>query len=597
MITAQGEKAAIRYEFSPEKMTWALENKTNDRHGLLRRLRRGGAGGEERQGRVGEDARRRPARHLADPQVGERPPGTPAAPGSSSRAASRIWGPWEQKYQVWEASLAPHEKRTVTVEVGLTSKEEAEKAAADGGRQARPAVGPRPVRAAGLSGLPAQDAPARDRSRCAAGCARRSTALEYRLTGKPLEGARRTNGRPLPSAAGAQTFDATLPAPAGGWYKLEVRALKDGKEVAQAAVDHVGVGEVFVGAGQSNSTNCGQEKIQQTSGMVSSFSGTDWRLADDPQPGCPRRPARLPGGSFWPAFGDAMSEKYHVPIGVAVDRPFGHERQPMAAGRRAVPVDDGRMNAAGPRRLPGGAVAPGRIGHGHAVRRVRPQDDGADRAVAQGGGLGRAVVRGPGLLPQSQRRVVRRRRARRRRSCGIPAWRWKGRTRTRSPATTATTTAQGIHFSPKGLRGPRPHVGGQGRRLARQGIEVGRTLLVQTTASDLVPKNPSRDVLIRDEGDPPAVRRPARYVHRPLAAEEPAQHVDLLVRQRHPAQGHVFVLAGGRSRPSQGEEHERPTVGRGVREPVVELVVGDLFLLAAVRPASARSASGRCGRS
>ncbi|MCE5198620.1 sialate O-acetylesterase, partial [bacterium] len=78
---------------------------------------------------------------------------------------------------------------------------------------------------------------------------------------------------------------------------------------------HVGVGEVFVGAGQSNSTNCAQYKISQTSGMVSSFSGESWRLADDPQLGTHDK---TKDGSFWPAFGDAMYVKYHVPIGVAV---------------------------------------------------------------------------------------------------------------------------------------------------------------------------------------------------------------------------------------------------------------------------------------
>jgi hypothetical protein len=85
--------------------------------------------------------------------------------------------------------------------------------------------------------------------------------------------------------------------------------------VATAKVENVGVGEVFIGAGQSNSTNCGQEKTKQTSGMVSSFSGAVWQLADDPQPG-PHDHSQ--GGSFWPAFGDAMYAKYHVPIGVAV---------------------------------------------------------------------------------------------------------------------------------------------------------------------------------------------------------------------------------------------------------------------------------------
>ena len=129
---------------------------------------------------------------------------------------------------------------------------------------------------------------------------------------------------------GARSFDAALPAPAGGWYKVEVRALKDGKEVASAAVDHVGVGEVFVGAGQSNSTNCGQRRIQQHSGLVSSFSGTYWQPADDPQPGAHddshgrqllARLRRRDGGEV------------PRPHRRGRHRPFGHQRQPVAAGR------------------------------------------------------------------------------------------------------------------------------------------------------------------------------------------------------------------------------------------------------------------------
>ena len=48
--------------------------------------------------------------------------------------------------------------------------------------------------------------------------------------------------------------------------------------------------------------------------MVASFSGEQWQLADDPQPGVADKSQ---GGSFWPAFGDAMYERYGVPIGVA----------------------------------------------------------------------------------------------------------------------------------------------------------------------------------------------------------------------------------------------------------------------------------------
>lgn len=122
-----------------------------------------------------------------------------------------------------------------------------------------------------------------------------------------------------------KTFTAQLAAPAGGWYVLEVRAMQGVNTVATANVKHVGVGEVFVGAGQSNSTSCGGIRSKSPldgltkteSGLVTTFDGATWRIADDPQPGS-HDWKKYRSGSFWPAFGDAMVARYKVPIGVAV---------------------------------------------------------------------------------------------------------------------------------------------------------------------------------------------------------------------------------------------------------------------------------------
>lgn len=81
--------------------------------------------------------------------------------------------------------------------------------------------------------------------------------------------------------------------------------------MAEARVEHVGVGEVFVVAGQSNSANHGEERQSPRTGRVASFSGNAWGLAHDPQPG-----ASGSGGSFLPAFGDALAERLNVPIGL-----------------------------------------------------------------------------------------------------------------------------------------------------------------------------------------------------------------------------------------------------------------------------------------
>ena len=107
------------------------------------------------------------------------------------------------------------------------------------------------------------------------------------------------------------SFEARWDAPVGGWYRLEVRALSGGDVLAESVVEHVGVGEVFVIAGQSNSANHGSEKQSTKSGIVSAFDGERWQLANDPQPG-----ASGGGGSFMPPFGDAMVERFHVPVGL-----------------------------------------------------------------------------------------------------------------------------------------------------------------------------------------------------------------------------------------------------------------------------------------
>lgn len=104
---------------------------------------------------------------------------------------------------------------------------------------------------------------------------------------------------------------ASYEAPAGGWLKMEVQVVHGGKQLALGSVAHVGIGEVFVIAGQSNSANHGQEKQTTKTQRVASFDGKAWRIANDPQPG-----ASGGGGSFVPAFADAVAAKENVPVGI-----------------------------------------------------------------------------------------------------------------------------------------------------------------------------------------------------------------------------------------------------------------------------------------
>jgi TolB protein len=137
--------------------------------------------------------------------------------------------------------------------------------------------------------------------------AKAADGLEYRIGSESHPG----EWRKLDATFKGVGFDATVDVPAGGWYTLGVRATVKGMPVAEAKVERVGVGEVFVVAGQSNAANHGAEKQATRTKRVSAFDGTDWQLADDPQPG-----ASGTGGSFLPPFGDAMAEKFGVPVGL-----------------------------------------------------------------------------------------------------------------------------------------------------------------------------------------------------------------------------------------------------------------------------------------
>ena len=124
------------------------------------------------------------------------------------------------------------------------------------------------------------------------------------------------DGRPSPwirrdTPTSKGQFRCSVEMPAGGWFQLEVRQRRGDSVVAQTQIEHLGIGEVFVVTGQSNSANHGEELQKPQSGWVTTFDGTHWRPALDPQPG-----ASGGGGSFLPPFGDALSRRLGVPVGL-----------------------------------------------------------------------------------------------------------------------------------------------------------------------------------------------------------------------------------------------------------------------------------------
>ena len=110
-------------------------------------------------------------------------------------------------------------------------------------------------------------------------------------------------------------FEAQAKVPAGGWYRLEVRGHVSEKKTIQQAIEPIGVGEVFLIAGQSYAAGANDEllRIDEESGRTASFdlSNKSWRIAHDPQP------AVGDGGTIWPALGNLLVPLLRTPVGFA----------------------------------------------------------------------------------------------------------------------------------------------------------------------------------------------------------------------------------------------------------------------------------------
>ncbi|NBQ23391.1 MAG: hypothetical protein EBU26_03845, partial [Verrucomicrobia bacterium] len=91
-------------------------------------------------------------------------------------------------------------------------------------------------------------------------------------------------------------FQAQVRLPAGGWYTLRLRDRDDRAKTHE--IKYIGVGEVFVVAGQSNAANHGEAIMEPRSDRVVSLSQDGWQPAKDPQPGASGR-----RGSFMPTLG------------------------------------------------------------------------------------------------------------------------------------------------------------------------------------------------------------------------------------------------------------------------------------------------------
>ena len=111
-------------------------------------------------------------------------------------------------------------------------------------------------------------------------------------------------------------FTAGLLVPAGGWYRLEIRAWVAGALVASGSVEPFGVGELFVVAGQSYAANHNESvrRVEDSRGRVVAldWEQESWATADDPQP---NSSGKL--GTIWPDAMNRLLAVIRVPIGFA----------------------------------------------------------------------------------------------------------------------------------------------------------------------------------------------------------------------------------------------------------------------------------------
>jgi hypothetical protein len=123
-----------------------------------------------------------------------------------------------------------------------------------------------------------------------------------------------TDWQMIANAPADGVFSGTLgKVPAGGWYQLEVRSVTGEIPGNAVVVEKIGVGDIYVTCGQSNSANHGQGGHAASDDRVcarSAVNGSTWSHAADPLP-----IASGGGGSVWTRLGDMLATAENIPIG------------------------------------------------------------------------------------------------------------------------------------------------------------------------------------------------------------------------------------------------------------------------------------------
>ena len=145
-----------------------------------------------------------------------------------------------------------------------------------------------------------------------------TTRIEARLVALPGYAGTTTGWLPLPLISTNKAFRGSLSG-SGGWYRLEVRAWADGNVSADGSIDRVGVGEVFIVAGQSNASG-----VYDAGGASDDrVSVVDFRDNDVNEQLMPIRFSHADGGGnvgpsnplyIWGQLGDQLVRRLQVPV-------------------------------------------------------------------------------------------------------------------------------------------------------------------------------------------------------------------------------------------------------------------------------------------
>ncbi|HEX7261683.1 MAG TPA: sialate O-acetylesterase, partial [Luteolibacter sp.] len=113
------------------------------------------------------------------------------------------------------------------------------------------------------------------------------------------------------------TYSGTLnDVPAGGWYQIEVRSVTGGVSGDTITVTRVGVGDVYLTCGQSNSSNRAFPAYSPGEDRFSTcnYANNAWALAADPMPGASIHPDYP--GSVWSRLGEMLVDRDKVPVAI-----------------------------------------------------------------------------------------------------------------------------------------------------------------------------------------------------------------------------------------------------------------------------------------